>query len=90
MNFLGFLVASYGSRHLDLRLAILSPSSTARSTNTGSSEVGGPPRWTKYDDASDVHFLKEDAFDSIENVREAASNFKRLHNCECYHSDPVV
>ncbi|KAG6353965.1 hypothetical protein INS49_005223 [Diaporthe citri] len=42
--------------------------------------VGEPPRWTKYDDLSDAHHFREDVFESIENVRKAASHFKTLHN----------
>lgn len=45
-----------------------------------SAGVGQPPRWTKYDDASDAHHFKEDVFDSIENVQKAAGQFKTLHN----------
>lgn len=46
----------------------------------GSADIGQPPRWTKYDDTSDAHYFKEDVFESIENVREASSRFKTLHN----------
>ncbi|KAJ0168676.1 Lovastatin diketide synthase LovF [Colletotrichum tanaceti] len=48
-------------------------------------DVGQPVKWTKYDDETDPHYFKPDAFDNLDKVRAAARDFKMLHNASNVH-----
>ncbi|WQF89978.1 Putative mycotoxin biosynthesis protein UstYa [Colletotrichum destructivum] len=48
-------------------------------------DIGQPVKWMKYDDETDPHYFKPDAFENLDNVRAAAKDFKMLHNASNVH-----